>query len=39
MRPIDKDLYYASIIGDIEQVKQAIENGANMNVKMVMIID
>jgi TPR repeat protein len=33
MRQIDRDLYYASINGDLEKVKRAIENGADIDVK------
>jgi ankyrin repeat protein len=33
MRQVDWDLSNASMIGDLEKVKRAIENGADVNVK------
>jgi ankyrin repeat protein len=33
MGQIDQDLYDASKNGDLEEAKQAIENGADVNVK------
>jgi hypothetical protein len=38
MRPIDQDLLDASINGDLEKAKRAIEKGADVNAKNIHFI-